>query len=186
MAPINKERAQHPNPVNNGGTTELYTWTQSLKDFTLIVPLDESIKSKNIQLDYDKKKFSLKMKGKDYLKDKEWTKEIKTAEFVWTIENNEFTGERTLNIVCEKKDQMGWWESMFVGDQKINLDKIDAETSSLGDLDGETRQTVEKMMYDQRQKQMGKPTSDEQGKHDKIQEFMKAHPEMDFSKAKIM
>jgi len=41
---------------------------------------------------------------------------------------------------------MGWWESMFKGDQKINLDKIDAETSSLSDLDGETRQTVEKMM----------------------------------------
>jgi len=59
---------------------------------------------------------------------------------------NDFTGEKTLNITCEKMNQMEWWDNMFVGDMKINLDKINAEQSNLGDLDGETRQTVEKMM----------------------------------------
>jgi len=117
-----------------------------LKDFTLSFPIDDSVKTKNIDLTYTKTDFNLRLKGKDCLVGKKWAKEIKTAELVWTIETNQHTGDRSLNIICEKKDQMGWWESMFEGDKKINLDKINAETTQLSELDGETRQTVEKMM----------------------------------------
>jgi hypothetical protein len=175
-----EEDDKEPPPEGNGGTTDKYTWTQTLGALEVIIPIKPGTKAKQIICDIGVDKIKVGIKGEPLLLEGKMHAKTKPDDSMWTLLDG-----KAIQISMEKLDQMKWWSCVMEGDAEINTRKIVPENSKLGDLDGETRQTVEKMMYDQRQKAAGKPTSDQQKQHDLLEKFKNAHPEMDFSKANV-
>jgi len=175
-----EEDNKEPPPLGNGGKTDKYTWTQTLGTLEIFIPVPPGVKAKQIICDIGAETFKLGIKGSPLIMEGKLHSKVKSDDCMWTLIDN-----KVVQVTLEKFDNMKWWTTVMEGDVEIDTKKIVPENSKLSDLDGETRMTVEKMMYDQRQKALGKPTSDQEKQHDLLEKFKQAHPEMDFSKAKI-
>ncbi|KPI84527.1 hypothetical protein ABL78_6412 [Leptomonas seymouri] len=173
-------RGLPPTP-GNGFAYEKYIFSQSLQEAEVRVPLPvTNARGKQLNVVITGNHLTVGMKGQQPIVDGDLYAKVLAEECVWTIEDGS-----TVVVTLYKQNAMEWWKTIFMGDPEIDLQKVMPENSKLDDLDADTRQTVEKMMYDQRQKMMGKPTSEEQKKQDMLRKFMEAHPEMDFSNAKF-
>ncbi|EDR26197.1 nuclear migration protein nudC, putative [Entamoeba dispar SAW760] len=168
-------------PINNGAVYEKYKFTQTLNEVTVIVTYPSPIKGKDVKCKITNDELFLQIKGETFINGK-LSKLVKKNDCCWTIED-----KTTIVIDLVKQKTMDWWSCVIIGDEEIDTKKIKAETvGDVNELDSDTKELVQKMMFDQHQKDLGLPTSDEIDKMKAFEKFKTQHPEMDFSNAKMM
>ncbi|MQL83859.1 hypothetical protein Taro_016362 [Colocasia esculenta] len=179
--------------AGNGLDLEKYSWTQTLQEVNVSILVPHGTKSRFVTCEIKKNHLKVGLKGQPPIID------VGDINSFFQIFQNQgisicpsdqmiasgVSDGKSLSVLLTKQNQMEWWKSVVKGDPELDTQKVEPESSKLSDLDPETRQTVEKMMFDQRQKSMGLPTSDETQKQEILKKFMAEHPEMDFSRAKI-
>ncbi|CAG8439817.1 12099_t:CDS:2 [Ambispora leptoticha] len=157
-----------------------YRWKQTLQDVDVTIPVTPGTRGRDLNVVIKRKHLTVGLKGKPPIIDGELCKEVKVDDSTWTLDS-----QKEINIHLEKVHGTEWWRNVIATDPAIDTTKIQPENSKLSDLDGETRAMVEKMMFDQRQKQLGKETSEEIQKKAMLEKFKAQHPELDLSNAKI-
>ncbi|KAL0318009.1 UNVERIFIED_CONTAM: protein BOBBER 1 [Sesamum angustifolium] len=163
----------------NGLDMDKYSWGQSLQEVNISVPVPPGTKSRFITCEIKKKHLKVGLKGQPPVIDGELYQPVKVDDCFWSLEiigqlisRLLAEDQKSISILLTKHNQMEWWKYLVKGEPEIDTQKVEPENSKLSDLDPETRSTVEKMMFDQRQKQMGLPTSDEMQKQEILKKFM--------------
>ncbi|XP_060181397.1 protein BOBBER 2-like [Lycium barbarum] len=183
-APKDEEENKKLKPnKSNGLDMENYSWGQSLQEVTINVPVPPGTKSRFIVVEIKNNSLKVGLKNQPLIIDGEYFKAVKVDECYWSLED-----QKEISILLTKQNKSDWWKSLFKGGPEIDTQKVEPEPSKLSDLDTETRAAVEKMMFDQRQKQMGLPSSEEIKNQDMLKKFMEQNPDMakNFDNAKMM
>ncbi|OMO93439.1 HSP20-like chaperone [Corchorus olitorius] len=175
-----KNKKLTPNKAN-GLDMEDHSWGQSLQEVTINIPVPQGTKSRDVLCEIKMKSLKVGLKGQNPIIEGELFESVKPNDSYWVIED-----QKVISVLLTKCDKTTWWKSLVKGGPEIDTQKAEPETSKLSDLDGETRSAVEKMMFDQRQKQMGLPTSQEIENQEMMKKFMAQNPNFDFSNAKMM
>lgn len=159
-------------PVGNGGVTKDYSWTQTLHETSVLFAVPEGTKGKDLAVTLKPSTISVRMKqareGEDSprtLLEGDLVEKIRTDESTWSLEG----GVLVLTLDKLKKT---WWETVLVGDDKIDTTLVDSRRR-IDEYDGSTQATIRKIMFDQRQERLGLPTSEEmEGKLPKGVEYI--------------
>ncbi|CAF0719092.1 unnamed protein product [Adineta steineri] len=150
----------------NGAERDLYLWTQTINDIDVRVKIPKTIKKgKEVKVNLTKQHIKVDIIESNTFKtiidsDLPWA--IRAEDSTWSLVPGEYI------LISMEKALERWWENVLVDEKKINLKNIQPE-KSMEDLGQEEQMKIHQMMYDQRQKAMGLPTSEEQ----KYQDIMK-------------
>jgi len=111
-----KDNKEH-SPLGNGGTTDTYTWTQTLSTLEVHVLVKPGVKAKQIVCDIGVGTLKVGIKGEPLILQGEMYGKVKPDDCMWTLLDN-----KILQISLEKLDSRKWWRRFMQGDPEIARD----------------------------------------------------------------
>lgn len=113
-------------PIGNGGVTDRYYWTQTLKDITIFIDIPENTKSKEVKCVIKPSSLSVTIKGETFLEGV-LEEVIRSQESMWTISSEKVKkgGGNLLQVVITlEKIRETWWKHAIVGDPEIDTSLV--------------------------------------------------------------
>eukprot|EP00628_Pelagophyceae_sp_CCMP2097_P018177 CAMPEP_0206843376 /NCGR_PEP_ID=MMETSP0975-20121206/23433_1 /ASSEMBLY_ACC=CAM_ASM_000399 /TAXON_ID=483370 /ORGANISM="non described non described, Strain CCMP2097" /LENGTH=266 /DNA_ID=CAMNT_0054385911 /DNA_START=70 /DNA_END=867 /DNA_ORIENTATION=+ len=146
-------------PVGNGGVAATHTWTQTLSEVTVYFEVPPGCRAKEVVCEI--KPDSLRVSVGAALVDGAMYGRCKVSGSMWTLDRHA-DGRATLVVTLEKVQET-WWGSVLRNApprERIDCSQVDS-TKKMDEYDSATQAGIRKIMFDQRQKQLGLKTSEE-------------------------
>jgi hypothetical protein len=104
-----------------------YTWSQTDQDVTIIMPVESSMKGKDINCKIAPGSLTLGIKGRDPVLDGELSNLCKIDDSSWELETQ--NGQRSVKIILIKVQEYRHWNSILKSDSGAQLAEDDDENA---------------------------------------------------------
>jgi hypothetical protein len=132
-----------PPNKGNGGSGPGYTWTQTITELCVRVPIDSSVRGRDVSVELEDSQLIVAVAGVVAVEGT-LQEDVKPDTLTWVIEDD--SAARVVAVYVGKLREMAWWPCALRGHPEVDTAAIQPENSRLDDLDGGTREMVQKMM----------------------------------------
>jgi len=139
----------------NGRATEKYTWSQTILDLDVKVPV-KVMKGKEVRVTIGTNSLSVGLSSAPHepIFEGKLSFPIVKDESYWNLSPGE-----SINIWLQKEKER-WWTALIEGEEPIDIKNIEA-VRPMEELSEEEQMKIQELMWNQERKQQGLPTSDE-------------------------
>eukprot|EP01055_Gregarina_sp_Pseudo9_P002045 Gregarina_sp_Pseudo_9__2044@NODE_2416_length_1003_cov_6_733402_g2223_i0_p1_GENE_NODE_2416_length_1003_cov_6_733402_g2223_i0NODE_2416_length_1003_cov_6_733402_g2223_i0_p1_ORF_typecomplete_len297_score25_75CS/PF04969_16/2_2e09Nudc_N/PF14050_6/5_8e07Chordopox_A20R/PF05941_13/0_029Chordopox_A20R/PF05941_13/5_5e02DUF1441/PF07278_11/0_31_NODE_2416_length_1003_cov_6_733402_g2223_i0111980 len=149
--------------IKNGGTADLYHWTQTADAIQAEFPLRENLTKNDLTVILSSQYVSISIPRIDLDFARCLLHEIDREESTWHIDSFGRNGfEKSLIVDLQKKDTKIWWEALFKEDKENYACRDLKPQQNITELAEEEQIAIHKTIHDHVRKQDGVLTTDEQ------------------------
>lgn len=152
----------------NGAVRDNYSWSQTNTEVDAYIKVSEkltSAKSLSVKITSSHLIVSVREQQEseavtwNTLVDADFPYKVNMDGTMWTL----VPGDH-VHVCLEKRDER-YWECLLEGEEKLDVSKLDT-SKPMHDLDQESQSVIEELLYNQKQKEEGKPTTQDKKVHD--------------------